>query len=297
MKHVLPTLLALLVAFTSLGQAYHPFIRSGVYWDNVYVDATSICQAGHGYRLYFPGTTVSVGGQQYHELYGHPYVTGAGGCPPYRVDMARRELVMLMREDTTTRRVYWRNTAPGSTEKLLYDFGLGAGDTLVIPGIGYRIVDSVGTMALLNGQARRASYLDFYNGGHPDDVLLESIGSNFGPMSPFPGMGIGFYYRLEAVWENGVLVWGQAVHPLGTATELTAAPVVTFDAATRALQCQLPNPGPAALRLLDVAGRVVFAQSLNGGVTVALPPLSPGLYFYELTAGPRRVAGRCLLAD
>ena len=112
--------------------------------------------------------------------------------------------------------------------------------------------------------------------------------------------GIGFEYRLDAVWENGVLVWGTRQYPLATAAERATAPLtVAVEPAGRALHCDgLTTADAATLTLRDAVGRTVLRRELAGpNERVALPPLAPGLYFYELMAAGRRAAGRCLLED
>lgn len=294
MKHVIVTLsLVLFSSLSSLGQAYHPFIRQGVSWDQVFVDGPGICQFTWGYRAFFSGTTVPVGGQLYHEMRGYAYVSdnpATPGCPPFHLDLTQSSRQALLREDTLTRRVYRHD---GQTEWLLYDFAAGVGDTIPDQW-GHRVVDSVATVPLLNGPVRRIAY--FTNPA--SDYQLESIGSNFGPLSPSMQIGLGFSYRLEAVWENGVMLWGRPQVPLATAAAVAEAPLtVSLDPTTPALRCRFPA-GAGTLRVVDATGRVVLHQALAVGTeSVALPAVAPGLYFYELTAAGRRTAGRCLLAD
>lgn len=299
MKKIFASLLGLLITLSSLGQAYHPMIRQGVSWDVLSLQGALICQVDAGWRAFFSGTMVTVGSHQYHELRGYSYVPTqqpAPFCPPFHLDLTSSSRLALLREDTTTRRVY---RATATSEELLFDFSLMVGDTLHTGVFGPRVIDSVQTVLLLNGQPRRISYLDWFGGGS-GDYLLESIGSNFGPFSPV-GRGIGVGYSLEAVWENGVMIWGSPRFVLGTTSPLTqASPTVTADFKGRTLRCQLPAaPGQAAtVTLRDAVGRALLRRSLTSSVeTVTLPELAPGLYFYELTTAAGRAAGRWLEVD
>ncbi len=298
MKYVFALLLSLCGAFTSAAQAYNPLIRAGVYWDVIITgNSTQICGLDQGYRAFFSGVTTTSGGYQYHEMRGYRYVpVQAPGpfCPPFTLDLSGSDPLALLREDTLTRRVYFRPAA-GGPDVLLYDFALAAGDTL--HSEPERVVDSVRSVRLQNAQLRRISYLARFGGRSPD-YLLEGIGSSFGPFCPQMAPGIGFEYRLEAVWENGVLVWGPQQFPLGTGGAQTAASLtVAVDLTTRTVSCQLPPTGTgASLMLLDATGRTILRHSLPHAAVVALPALAPGLYFYQLVADGRRVSGRWLEA-
>jgi len=83
-----------------------------------------------------------------------------------------------MREDTVARKVYVFDIGNG-VDASLYDFTLEPGDTLPFyAGQGEMIVDSVGTVMLLTGEARKIFYLNY------NQYYIEGIGGSAGLFSP-----------------------------------------------------------------------------------------------------------------
>lgn len=105
----------------------------------------------------------------------------------------------LLREDTTTKRVYWK--AGSQDEFLLYDFSLEVGDTIPFQ-ISFDFVcdvfvHSIDTVTLENGEQRRRLNLgDQSYGLYSGDYWIEGIGSNHGP----------FFYRYCATDQNFILL-------------------------------------------------------------------------------------------
>jgi hypothetical protein len=123
-----------------------------------------------------------------NKLYKKLYTIGSLGSGPATLDYSNKILTGFLREDTVTKKVYYKNhSAP---EILLYDFNLNVNDSILLnfptnnsfTGTGYYKVDSIKTKTELGGQ-RKHFYLRKIINNHsiPDFYfdIIEGIGSTY----------------------------------------------------------------------------------------------------------------------
>ena len=302
----------LFVAATGLGitaqaqvNVYHPFPDSAVVWYqlNEY-PGNQCCCSGSGPCLrdettqFFLDGDTTMGGQLYHKLFQTgvivEYRVGPMTCPPTcpGAQYLNHSYVGAIREDTTLRRVYYRQSS-SFPEELLYDFNLVLGDTLPPawnnPGWPPNYVSRVDSIRI-GSSYRRQIWVSSYDTNYV--ALIEGIGSTYGLLSLLiPNNNVSQYNSALYC----VTVSGLPIYP-------DTNSICTFVSGTHALVAPtrvsaLPNPfsdhitltGLSGLRgeflLFDLASRCVFRQDVEQDMRIGTPRISPGIYFYEIRAG------------
>lgn len=169
-------------------QAYQPLLEANRFWEQLAYDGASICTYTSGEVLFLTGTDTVIGGNPFHRLAFQPVVAANPNfCPPLSVSMMVNSNGPLLREDTAQRKVFYYTDYSGNwQEELLFDFSLAPGDTLQSAYSQHAVVDSVGTIQLLDGSSRRIWYFpeaQFY---------IEGIGGSQGLYGPMIlGLGVG----------------------------------------------------------------------------------------------------------
>ena len=156
MKQVIFSFILLTVFLSTRGQEYVPLIDTSRIWN-----VAELFPHGGGalnYEYLF-GDTVTIGNTLYFEV------------------KVNSEVFGYMREDTLSRRVYYRSIWDDESA-LLYDFSLEEGDTIQLygdPGHKYTVLQ-VDSVELLNGDVRKRWIfsLEFY---HTNAVWIEGIGN------------------------------------------------------------------------------------------------------------------------
>jgi hypothetical protein len=289
----------------SFSQTYHTLIRPNTTWDVMYYDynINSTCGYVFGGRYFFNGDSL-VNNILYKIVKGHPIIEQNPSppfCGPFYVDQGITGFAALMREDTITRKVYVFDQT-NNADDLLYDFSLNPGDTLqsnYYAGFGLKlVVDSVGTVTLLNGEIRKI----FYFVNNSNIQYIEGIGSNSGLYTPLI-QGIGFGYEGNCVKENDSIIWQW----------YNCFTVVGINENLNDFRFNIyPNPStgnfniiyllPYAstgsvseegkLEIIDITGKIVYEMRLPQWSTfqqITLPEyISDGLYYCVMTTGDFR---------
>jgi hypothetical protein len=274
-------LILLLTAIQTLGQNYHPLIRPNLYWQVLDGSGSQICFLTSGARYFFQGTT-TVSGIQYNLIYENFIVqTNAGPfCPPFAVDSSSTIFSgSLMREDTLAKKVFVYDQSTTS-DALLYDFNLMAGDTLHSDYASQGstlIVDSVSNVTLLDGSVRKIFYLN------NNEYYIESIGGSQGIQFPLV-QGIGFWEVPTCVSENSIQLWGSQCFGFVGIDEVNDNSLVQahpnpFD---NSLTITTKNNEQSEITLYDMLSRKVSEQTFKNSATINTNQLSKGIYFYEV---------------
>lgn len=156
MKQVIFSFILLTVSLSTRGQEYVPLIDTSRIWN-----VAELFPHGGGalnYEYLF-GDTVTIGNTLYVEV------------------KVNSEVFGYLREDTLSRRVYYRSIWDDESA-LLYDFSLEEGDTIQLygdPGHKYTVLQ-VDSVELLNGDVRKRWIfsLEFY---YTNAVWIEGIGN------------------------------------------------------------------------------------------------------------------------
>lgn len=190
----------------SSGQSYHAFPDSLAEWSEgsryCYVVGPRSC-SGSGYIYTLWGDTL-IGGLKYKLIgYNKAYTWDSYGLTinyPYQF---QGQIFGALREDAT-QKVWFRNfdsllswigcinffppyyPFPVDSDLLLYDFGLGIGDTASWTGYQYNVVKKIDSIQLLDGSLRRVISFDtVLSSTLGPDYWIEGIGSHWGLFGPY----------------------------------------------------------------------------------------------------------------
>jgi hypothetical protein len=285
-----------------VGQTYHPLIRPSIYWEVLNGDGQEICQYSGGSRYYFQGDT-TISGKTYKLIKANPIVSLATSppappnsyCPPFAVNLTSVSIQpVFIREDSSAKKVYMYDYTYGDT--LLYDFNLTDGDTLISAagGIEYRLaVDSVRTIALLNGDFRKKFYLS--NGAN----YIESIGGSEGLQFSVNNFGIGLGYWNEplCLMENNVQLWGDQCLGTVSVREIDLDRISVFpNPAADFIYIAGKVPSQATLIIADVTGRIVHSKTIyNHEERIDISFLSTGSYIYKVEVINKNMFGKLIV--
>lgn len=185
-------------------QSYVPFIQQGKTWQVWNSDLTLTCNYQSANHFFFNGDSL-INNVSYKKLDYYPVVTQFSPglfCPPYWIDPSITKAGMLIREDTSLRKVYVLNY--DSTESVLFNFNLSVGDT-IFPCMD--IVTSITPDTLLNGTIVHKTTLN--NG----EFFIESIGGSKAFFS-CPQAWITQYANFNCVAINGTQIY-EGIPPSG----------------------------------------------------------------------------------
>lgn len=268
------------------GQSYIPFVDTSATWqdEDAWWDIGPDVGSYRCYRYYFAGDTL-LNDTLFKVLLsdGHGGFTG-----PLGVSLSYHSGVTVgfMHEDTTARRVYFRE--PGwAYSRLFYDFSVGVGPYPFTCRYwsNSMTVASVDTLVLADGAHRR---LILNTGDH----VVEGIGSLTAVIDDGYGIGVNWLNQLSCHTANGSPNYEMFSDDcacgtnVGVAdereTQLRVGPSPTDGI------CRLESaPANAQVQLLSLDGRSQFNGqcSLDGSLTLDLSPLSPGIYVVVVTDG------------
>jgi hypothetical protein len=305
------TFLALLVALCVHSQSYHPMLETNKYWDVFSWATPSMTQYTSGRREFIQGDTVFTT-KQYKILRGRNfYSLQPVFAPPYYLHDTSY-IIGLIREDTLSRRVYYQELwgYPLPPEYLIYDFSLGAGDSLYVgyysSDSNYIHVDSIGTYTLQNSDFRKI----FYFSGSPEaesflycgNYLIEGIGGSASLEQPFD-VCFEFGTDLMCVKDNtGWLYDGYhhlgdcdlatGIHPLNSSEiHIYKDPAGTF------LVINGLNYKKSDVDLYDMLGRHIYHQDIenNTETKIDLMNLNSGLYIMSINQANKHFSFKIIL--
>jgi hypothetical protein len=190
----------------SYSQSYHSFPDTLSEWSEgsryCYVSGPRSC-SGSGYIYTLWGDTL-IGGLTYKLIgYNEAYIWDSYGSVVNYPYQSPGQIFGALREDIT-HKVWFRNfdsllswvgcltfypsfyPVPIDSDLLLYDFGLGVGDTAYWTGYQYNVVKKIDSIQLLDGSWRRVISFDtVLSGILGPDYWIEGIGSHWGLFGPY----------------------------------------------------------------------------------------------------------------
>lgn len=181
-------------------------------------------------------------------------------------------------------------------ELLLYDFNLGVGDTFPGGYIGDCIVDSVGTIVLLNGETRKYMELDGYYGPHKWIDGIGDIERGFQYYMDWEGGGVDFVCHTDS---SGLIYLNDQI--AFDCDSLTYYESVGIEGASlKPTFGVYPNPASAdvhvcldtdltvggSLTIYNAYGTVVYTEDLiSANTTINIAFLENGIYTILLSSG------------
>ncbi|MBL4594447.1 MAG: T9SS type A sorting domain-containing protein [Flavobacteriales bacterium] len=228
MKKLYTLFIAVLITVSAFSQAYKPMLKENKTWEDIleYWNQLPLQNHSHKYSIYYINGDTMVNGTQYQKLYSHDTTTyGAGNTiiPGYP---SQNNGYKLIREDTTTRKIWLRYQFSFDTisrEVLLYDFSLNVGDTVQSFNVyAYNpssihtkaVIDSIGLTTLNNNEVVRKFHLTpLFT--HQPTYFIESIGGEFSFLIPLEPV---FEYTslLTCVKDSGIVLHNPGWHPCGS---------------------------------------------------------------------------------
>lgn len=271
---------------------YHPFPDSNAVWGVGSSCIDVLCGDGADTRYYYIGDTI-IGSYLYKKLFGFVVSsTNNSCCTPS--SLIYSGLVGCLRQDTTTRKVYFNTDPSVYSDTILYDFTLQAGDTCKTlaclncqsNGMVIRSIDSI-----LIGAFYRKRY-NFDTLGTCSLSFIEGIGSTGGILGFCTFFEVGS--ELYCFSENGILLYNGS-HCQGSpySGPCNALYSNTNDYSSGRTIKIFPNPvsdilnidhnfsDALEINLIDVFGTTHYKNQIESGKTsfLYLSELSAGLYF------------------
>ncbi|MBM3404494.1 MAG: T9SS type A sorting domain-containing protein [Bacteroidetes bacterium] len=268
-------LYVLLLSFSlpSFSQTYHPLVKEGSVWSTLH--RIFMWDFWTDYTK-FEGDSI---------LDGKHYLKVWKTTDEYQSGWEYSELI---REDTNGN-VYinW-----GIGDDLIYSFGASIGDTLFLHGsYEYYILDSIGTIELLNGEMRSIYFLS-HEAGWCQETWIEGIGSNYGVLNGgFCGM-TGDNPELLCFTEDEVLKyknpsWNTCYYWTGTPElELNRNILISPNPTTGSISIRSScfQKNPILIEITDPSGKLIYrTEMIIPDNEIILPEhIMNGLYFIKI---------------
>ena len=189
MKTKLTFLLFLFISFYSYSQKYIPIVEENKEWSTLTVWTSDWPDTTY-YTTFnkFEGDT-TIGEYQYLKVY-----------ETQNQELTDWILKGCIREDST-RKVWYKPI--DNYERIKYDFGMQAGDTILIENYPDLILDSIKEISV-NGSVRQSFYL---SNEYATEIWIEGIGSLLGILNSGLAGTAGGYSLLLCLHENSELIW------------------------------------------------------------------------------------------
>ena len=206
-------------------------------------------------------------------------------------------LTYYVRKDST-QKVFIYDTILQS-DRMIYDFGLGVGDTLRLGNLTLVVV-SVGFVSY--GHVRKFMILDPVSNSYPGwfqgGMIVEGIGAIHSHlMNPYleEFTGIGEFFELNCFREsNFISSCFTSIQKVSVGTiTLSPNPATTY----LTIQSSENFPANTSFQLFDITGRMVLQKQLNIQTTqIELSGVSKGMYLYNVVSNKERVgAGKVVV--
>lgn len=220
----------------------------------------------------------------------------------------------LIREDSL-KRVYGRQSNPGFSDRLLYQFGLQIGDTVITepmwaPNPETLWVTSVDTIQILNGDLRRRMRMESVNSSNWNtEYWIEGVGSSRGLLNAASFVW-DFDAHLLCQFLDTTHVFAGDLY-----TTYGCSPVITGQVDARlqdwvvdvwpqpstgafTIQTIAPDQSPYTLQLYDLQGRKIHDYGQQTGSRKLPSPsseLPPGMYLLRMAGAGLHLTHRILL--
>lgn len=280
MKIIL-TIILFFNSYSNYGQSYYPLIRPNLVWQSLHGDNSQICSFYGGDSYFFQGGDTTILGFTYKTISINPIIQLNPGpfCPPYAVDGSTIFLdAIFIREDTIAKKVFIYDFATNNDD-LFYDFNLVAGDTLksTFAGQGVElIVDSVSTIALLNGQIRKIFYLN------NAEYYIESIGGSQG-LHHSMTKGISHWETIYCISENNSILWGgQCLGTVGITESDLNSKVIFPNPFDNILNVDMTVNDSFQIFLYNNLSNEILHKSFRKSISLSTAHIKNGIYFYKI---------------
>ncbi|MCX6249718.1 MAG: T9SS type A sorting domain-containing protein [Bacteroidetes bacterium] len=280
MKKSLIFLGMLCVFCSATAQTYHPLVATGKVWSN-YHDYCKLKEYRFSEFNKFEGDTL-IDGYTYKIVWKSQDTT-----------LAFWSIDSYIREDSL-KRVY-QQYPYGTDEKLIYNFGVLAGDSIFLRDTcdeNKYVVDSVTWTTLLDNEPRREYYLHnpYFNLG---ETWIEGVGCTKGALA---GGTCGFCGDLDpeliCFFEHDTLKYHNpdfegcfvitGIPATSDVPGITVFPNPVFDHVTFRFESQLWDD--ALIEICDLPGKLICSRQVTGNsITINVKDLnlSPGTYLYR----------------
>lgn len=285
---------------------YHPFPDSGAVW---MMQFTQYCELApnfpyphctYDYQYAVKGDTL-INGMNYKKIYWEELISdcifvSAPNNYTCSAPVYYSFLFYFIRNDTAARKVYaFYNTQ----DQLIYDFSLNIGDTMIAPRCGGLItdIDSI----LIGGNYRKRFIVDG-NGTGVGYWIIEGIGSvgnQLGGFNSGPFDGCGEVCACNIAWyfncfiQSGIPLYPDtstcvAINGINSPTNSSAKAIIVYPNPSNGIfTLSYHSSSPQGqINLMDVTGKIVFTQTLNGTATqqINATALRDGFYLYEVVS-------------
>ena len=293
-KSIFCVLVSCLLISNVRAQNYMPLIQSNKYWTIFENDFTLFCNASGAKYFYFDGDTIDQGITynilKYYNLqsaFVNPF------CPPYSIDNSQSYTYSWMREDTLSKKVYFRWNAQ-IPEQLVFDFSLNTGDTLFSQTSNCFIltVDSIGTYILDNGSAVKIIYLD------NNESYIEGIGSSKGLFKCIIN-SFGLYDDITCVTQGGVKLFGSSCYGFTGVNELNENGTINVEIENNILFWEIDATHKSdnyKVELVSSNGSVPYSEICNlGKSSFSVTNLPKGIYFLKIVIKDKYYSKKILI--
>jgi hypothetical protein len=260
------------------------------------------CSLEGGAHYFFQGDTV-IQGKQYQIIFRNQIVTANGNpipyCAPFLINSNNSFLAGFIREDTLAKKVFVFDQM-NNLDALLYDFTLSPGDTLnsdyATMGVNL-IVDSIGTISLLNGDLRRIFYLGPLENGPNGIFYIEGIGGSGGLQNGLV-FALGHWGIPQCIKENSIQIYGnECIGFVGLEENSNQNMMRVFpNPAQDFIDLEINDYNGRTFYLKDLAGRIIFRKMLNEKLErIDISDLSSGSYFYSVSGESQNSVGKIIV--
>jgi hypothetical protein len=278
-------LFGMIVAAGAAAQTYtyQPLaLDTSCFWSSEYLfyDGGYVC---HGERLSVVTGDTLIGGQRFTRILTYTTEAPHPEVPMCNTGYLGLDVVTLVREDTSARKVYY---ADGSTA---IDFNLNIGDTLLrIPPLHLSVVDSINIQRIM-GVDRKVQWASAAGPNNFRYQTIEGIGMNYNfPVRAFGEWGVPVY-RLQCYSKSGQVLYtnGSTVNcsrkpPLSLS--ISAPPGLGRTAfAQDGTNISILNSNllPLNVQVFDMAGKLLRTDVLRTSAPFPLEVM-PGSYVIRL---------------
>jgi hypothetical protein len=280
MKKIILGPFLLLVVLLARGQEYVPLIDTTRTWNvaNIYPHG-----GGANTIKYIYGDVLHIEDTLYVEVLAK-YIDGSS------YESVEAELMGYLRENTQSRKVYYRNIF-AQEPALLYDFSLKKGENINLFGYPFNhTVSHVDSVELLNGDFRKRMVL-FSNSKISDSVVwIEGIGNTTIDLLNPGQSDVGtITTKLLCSYENEELVY---MNNTFSSCYLGWVPIEDFPESTikithNLLQDQITIEGKSDSRLIvniyNLQGQLLLFRHIKNYDTIDISRLNPGLIVVRVT--------------
>ncbi len=292
-----------MVFFTSFvnGQTnvYHPFPESEAIWNFNFWPYCFIGPTGNqDYSITIIGDT-TINSMTYQKLF-TPFVQSSTTGLCANISTGYKGAI---RQDTTLKKVFYFSPN-ASTEKLLYDFNMQVGDSVLgcLNSIDIPTIDTViqiDSILVGNNYRKRWKINDCYN-----IYLIEGIGSTYGLITFLPGCLTDqasctlqcFHQESETIYPD-TSINCQLISNLSNTDKNFEQIKVFPNPSNGSINIDIGNIGMSTIKLTDLLGNIVIQRVILSNTIVVLDNLETGLYVLSVISKDNILTNRVVISS